>query len=463
MPTYEVMRKEHLADLETPISVFLKLCPEARDSFLLESVETKDITGRYSIVAFDPLFGCELHLDRLVSWNGSGKHASEPAAFFELLKNHLRNPTVQPLPGCPAVGSLMGFIGYDAVGLIEKLPTPKPSDLPIARLVFPSRFVVFDHVRRSMDLIAVAQTRDECSSKIQDMEAALRQPLQVRPRSSRFSFVSPPKDRFCTSVEKAKEYIRAGDIFQVVLADAFHGETDLDPFEVYRRLRMTSPSPYMFYLNFGDYRLMGASPETLVRVENGMVTVRPIAGTRGRSASVKRDRELEQELMESDKEGAEHLMLVDLARNDVGRVATYGSVNVDPFRTVERYSHVMHIVSQVQGELREGLDPVDAFMAAFPAGTVSGAPKVRAMEIIHELETEARGPYAGAVGYFGPPAVMDTCIAIRSILFRGNRFEIRVGAGIVADSIPEMEFKEITNKAAQSVRALEAAASEGTK
>jgi anthranilate synthase component 1 len=269
---------------------------------------------------------------------------------------------------------------------------------------------------------------------------------------------APPRERFCRAVEKSQEYIKAGDIFQVVLSDAFEGETGIDPFEVYRRLRVLSPSPYMFYLNFDRCQLIGSSPETLVKVADRLVTVRPIAGTRGRSNDFHRDRELEAEMMSSEKELAEHVMLVDLGRNDVGRVCKYGTVRVEPFMSVERYSHVMHIVSQVRGELREDADAVDAFMAGFPAGTVSGAPKIRAMEIIDELEGVSRGPYGGAVGYFGPDGNLDTCIAIRTVLFEGTRFTIRVGAGIVADSDPQMEYKEIQNKAAQSINALRTAA-----
>ena len=243
-----------------------------------------------------------------------------------------------------------------------------------------------------------------------------------------------------------------------MLSDSFHGETDVEPVSVYRRLRVRSPSPYMFFLDFGKFQMVGSSPETLVKVQDRTVIINPIAGTRGRSADPKRDGELEKELLGSEKERAEHVMLVDLARNDAGRVCEYGTVLVDPFMKIERYSHVMHIVSQVQGRLRPDKDAVDAFMAAFPAGTVSGAPKVRAMEIIDELESSARGPYGGAVGYFGPGNVMDTCITIRTVLFKEDRFWARVGAGIVADSIPEMEYKEIENKAAQSLLALKAAA-----
>jgi anthranilate synthase component 1 len=460
MSKLKIVTRRRLADTETPVSAYLKLCSGKPDSFLLESVETHGVSGRYSIVAYDPIYGIELDHDQGRTWNGESGKNFKPHEFFNSIRDLLENCQCETLPGLPAIGSFMGFVGYDAVRLIERLPTQRRSDLPVARLVFPSRFVVFDHLRRSKMLIAIDSDEVTCSKKLDEIDAAMRSQLCLEPHTSLIDVTSPSKDRFCEAVTTAKEYIRAGDIFQVVLSDNFTGSTDLNPFEVYRCLRVINPSPYMFYLNLGSYQLLGASPETLVKVRDGRVTVMPIAGTRGRSDDPVRDRELEAELMESEKERAEHLMLVDLARNDVGRVSEYGTVGVEPFMTVQRYSHVMHIVSQVQGTLRPGTDAIDAFIGAFPAGTVSGAPKVRAMEIIDELETESRGPYAGAVGYFGPNGIMDTCIAIRTVLFQGDQFTIRVGAGIVADSIPEMEYKEISNKAAQSIAALEAAAKE---
>jgi len=458
MSALRVLGREKLADTDTPVSAYIKLCGGRPDSFLLESVETKDVTGRYSIVAFDPLFEMELGPDEVISrdWEGATAHAA--GSFFHVLRSSLKRLEIDPLPELPPVGSLMGFVGYDAVRLIERLPSSYPSTLPIARLVFPSRFVVFDHKRRAMILLAIDSDDTGCNRKIEEMEQILRRPLSLESKRTKITVVPPSDDAFFEAVKKGREYIREGEIFQVVLSDSFEGETDLNPFEVYRRLRVRSPSPYMFFLDFGGYQLLGSSPETLVKVDRGTVTVRPIAGTRGRSSDPNKDRELERELIGSEKECAEHVMLVDLGRNDVSRVCHHGSVFVEPYMVVERYSHVMHIVSQVQGLLREDRDAVDALMAGFPAGTVSGAPKVRAMEIIDELESSARGPYAGAVGYFGPNGVMDTCIAIRTILFQGDRYSVRVGAGIVADSVPEMEYKEIQNKAAQSILALHAAA-----
>jgi anthranilate synthase component 1 len=461
MPALRVVSREKLADTETPVSAYIKLCRGRSDSFLLESVETKDVTGRYSIGAFDPISGMELGPNGVVSWDDKGETTSAPENFFQLIKDNLKRLEFGSHPKLPSVGSHMGFVGYDAVRLIERLPALRPVKLPIARLVFPSRFVVFDHMRRAMILLSLDSDEADCIGKIEEMEQTLRQPLLLRSQPGRVTVVPPRREPFFEIVKKGQDYIRAGDVYQVVLSDSFEGETDLNPLEVYRRLRVRSASPYMFFLNFGEYQLLGSSPETLVKVDQGRVTVRPIAGTRGRSDDPRRDRELERELIESEKERAEHIMLVDLARNDVGRVSRYGSVSVEPYMVVERYSHVMHIVSQVQGRLREEMDAVDAFIAGFPAGTVSGAPKVRAMEIIDELESSSRGPYAGAVGYFGPNGIMDTCIAIRTILFQGDQFTVRVGAGIVADSIAEMEYEEIQKKAAQSIFALQAAA-EGT-
>ncbi|MBM4325945.1 MAG: anthranilate synthase component I family protein [Deltaproteobacteria bacterium] len=458
MAALRVVSRERLADMETPVSAYLKLCRERPDSFLLESVETKDITGRYSIVACDPISGLQLEQDKLLWWDQDQSKELPASEFFDLIRSHAKNFVCEPFSQMPAVGSLMGFVGYDAVRLIERLPAARPLSLPVARLVFPSRFVVFDHRRKVLILLAIDADESACAHKVDDMEQALKQPLLLSARPGKIAVEAPPRERFYEAVKTGQEYIKAGDIFQVVLSDDFGGETDLDPFEVYRRLRVRSPSPYMFFLDFGEYKLIGSSPETLVKVDRGIVTVRPIAGTRGRSDDPRRDKELEKEMMTSEKELAEHIMLVDLGRNDVGRVSQYGTVTVDPYMSVERYSHVMHVVSQVQGVLREDADAVDAFIAGFPAGTVSGAPKVRAMEIIDELEQVGRGPYAGAVGYFGPNGRMDTCIAIRTVLFQGDRFTVRVGAGIVADSVPEMEYKEIQNKAAQSLFALQAAA-----
>ncbi|ETR71998.1 MAG: Anthranilate synthase component 1, partial [Candidatus Magnetoglobus multicellularis str. Araruama] len=378
--------------------------------------------------------------------------------FFDLIRIHLKRLQCDKTLLLPTLGSLMGFVGFDAVRLIENLPSRHHNKMPIARLVFPSRYIIFDHIRRMMTLLALDNDKSICGEKLDEMEKKLQAPLILPSESSAIHISHPTKERYCEAVSKAKTYIRAGDIFQVVLSDQFKGNLDLHPFEVYRRLRLRSPSPYMFFLDFGDYHLVGSSPETLVKVNNRKAFIMAIAGTRGRSDNAEKDRALEKELLSCEKETAEHIMLVDLARNDISRVAQYGSVSVDPYMSVGRYSHVMHIVSQVEGVLQDKMDAIDALKAGFPAGTVSGAPKVRAMEIIDALENAPRGPYAGAVGYFGPNDVMDMCIAIRTILFQKNEFTVQVGAGIVADSVPENEYKELQNKAGQSIAALEKAA-----
>ena len=460
--TLKAIVEERLADTETPVSAYHKLCRLEADSFLLESVEPHESVGRYSIVAFDPLFSLELGTDTVTASDGEGVSVQPAESFFQLIKEGLARLKLEDQPSLPSVGSLMGYIGYDAVRLVEKLAPAQPSGLPVARLVFPSRFVVFDNKRRVMSLVGIDRDEAAARQKIESTAARLNEPFDLKMTGGGLSITPPSRDGYMDAVTRAKEYIRAGDIFQVVLADGFRGRIDADPFNVYRLLRVHSPSPYMFYLNFGRYQVAGASPETLVKVKDGTVFLRPIAGTRGRSDDPQMDLALEAELMESEKERAEHVMLVDLARNDAGRVAKYGTISVAPYMTVERYSHVMHIVSQVQGELKDDAHAVDAFVAGFPAGTVSGAPKVRAMEIIDELEAGPRGLYSGAVGYFGPGNGTDTCIGIRMIIFEGDRFSIPVGAGIVADSDPEMEYQEIGHKAAQSIAALKRLAGEET-
>ncbi len=453
-----LMQKNLLADTETPVSAYMKLCGNSRDTFLFESGEKNDVLGRHSIVAWDPICSVTLEADGVEVDEAGDISRYSREDFFPQIRKVLARMSCQPESVLPLVGSFVGYLGWDTVRLIERLPGEFGNTTAAARLCYPSRFLVFDHIRRVMSLVVIAATETDARKKMEDAEKRLRQALPTEVSTGSFKITPPPRDRYIESVKRAREYILDGDIFQVVLSDRFSGQTDLDPLSVYRWLRVASPSPYMFYMNLGDHTLVGASPETLVKVENGVVGIRPIAGTRGRSADPMRDRELEQELMASEKERAEHLMLVDLARNDVGRVSKVGSVSLDPFMNVERYSHVMHIVSQVNGKLRDNVDAIDALCAGFPAGTLSGAPKVRAMEIIHELESRSRGPYGGGVGWIGAGSRLDTCIAIRMIQFMGDEFNIQVGAGIVADSIPEMEYREIEQKAAQSLAALDAAA-----
>jgi anthranilate synthase component 1 len=455
MISFVARTKDILADMETPVSAFTKLCKGKRDSFLLESVDTSSPIGRYSIVGWAPVLELELSNERLTMRTPGGRRGLPARCFLDHVREVLGGLRIAGLPGLPCVGSLVGYVGYDAVRTIERLPPAKPLDLPVARLVLPSRYAIFDHMGGSLYLVEIETDKGTQPRGIEEMERALRTPLPNNgPGLQSVEMRYPPKERFLAAVSKAKHYIEEGEIFQVVISDVIEGRTTVDPFEIYRRLRVRSPSPYMFFLDYGRFHLVGASPETLVRVRDGSVMIRPIAGTRQRTGDIRRDSELESELLASEKERAEHLMLVDLARNDVGKVCHWGTVEVDPFMVVERFSHVMHIVSEVRGKLLDRADAVDAFAAAFPAGTVTGAPKIRAMEIIDELEIASRGPYGGAVGYFGPGDQLETCIAIRTVLFKGERFVIQAGAGIVADSDPEMEYGEILHKAAQSISAI---------
>ncbi|MFH0958895.1 MAG: anthranilate synthase component I family protein, partial [Pseudomonadota bacterium] len=414
--------------------------------------------GRYSIIAWDPLVSLTMSKKgtEVISFGTASLFPIND--FFANARDIMQKINCSNLPALPFVGALAGYIGYDAVRLIEELPKAIPAEPPTAQLCYPARFVIFDHLMRTMTICVIGEDDSECELKLADTQKRLEQSRISTFGGGKFSLSLPAQDRFVNSVVKAKERIVDGDIFQVVLSDQVTGEIDFDPFEVYRWMRVNSSSPYMFFLKFQDLKLAGASPETLVKLENGKTLIRPIAGTRGRSSDPAEDRALENELLESEKERAEHVMLVDLARNDVGRVSRYGSVHVDPFMTVERFSHVMHIVSQVTGDLLDGLDAWDVFRAGFPAGTVSGAPKIRAMEIIDDLEIEPRGPYGGAVGYWGPGLLMDTCIAIRMIRFRNNRFVLQAGAGIVADSSPIFEYEEIMRKAAHGIAAIKSAA-----
>ena len=452
------LSREMLDDTETPVSAFMKLCPNQEDSFLLESGEGDQSVGRYSVIAFTPLAVLDLNWQKSSLTIKGKEETLEPEEFFDLAQKASQMLQCKDLPDLPGVGSFTGYVSYEAVGLIEKLHPAKEHHLPLARLCFASSFVVFDHLCRKMTLVALAEDRNKAEAALDNIEARLKEPLPPMPRPQAQAQVERPSRRdFVEAVKKAKQEILAGEIFQVVLSAPFTMKAEMDPFSVYRWLRVKNPSPYMFFLNMGGFQLAGASPETLVKIEDGKVILRPIAGTRPRSQDPAEDHALEQELLASDKEKAEHVMLVDLARNDAGRLSEYGSISVSPYMTVERFSHVMHLVSQVNGRLDPKNTVWDAFKAAFPAGTVSGAPKVRAMEIIGELETTPRGPYAGAVGFFGPGKRMDTCIAIRMLQFEKDKVTLQAGAGIVADSDPEMEYQEINHKAAQGLAALLAA------
>jgi anthranilate synthase component 1 len=458
--------RELPADLETPVSVYLRL-REGGPSFLLESVEKGEHVGRYSFVGVEPAGVLTAREGRLfLRKNGSVEQLSSPggnplAAAREIL-SHYRPTTVEGLPRF--CGGMVGYLAYEAARFFDRVPlAPRPGlGLPDAVFLLTDSLVIFDHVKHRLLVVVNARVWDDPAlayeaaiDKIESLVSRLHRPLDI-PRATAVGVSCPNRSwtsnfeqaDFEGAVRSAKEYIAAGDIFQGVLSQRLSRRTAADPFTIYRALRMMNPSPYMFYLELpGDLRLIGSSPEMMVRLEGRRAEVRPIAGTRPRGANLAEDEALARELLADPKERAEHVMLVDLGRNDLGRVCRYGSVQVPERMTIERYSHVMHIVSSVDGELRPNLDAFDLLGATFPAGTVSGAPKVRAMEIIAELEGERRGPYAGAVGYFSYSGNMDTCIAIRTIVMQSDTVHVQVGAGIVADSDPTREYHETLNKA----------------
>ncbi len=481
------VHREVLADLETPISVFMKLCLDEPCAFLFESVEGGEKVARYSFLGCRPLLtlahkagvsrllrGEEAAEYRTVGMVTEGERGErmegDPLGH---LRQVLRRYAVYQPPGLPRfAGGLVGYVAYDAVRAYERLPPGPPDELHLPDSLFmaPELVVVFDHLKHKLLLVANTMPGGEPDVAYRRAQALLdraverlRGPVPLPPglpwtrsRPLEVRACQTPED-FTAAVERAKAYIRAGDAFQVVLSQRWETRVRSRPLDIYRALRMLNPSPYMFYLSFGDLKVIGASPELLVRVEDGVATTRPLAGTRPRGATEEEDRRLEAELLADEKERAEHVMLVDLGRNDLGRVCNYGTVQVHQLMHVERYSHVMHIVSDIRGQVAEEKDACDVLAACFPAGTLTGAPKVRAMEIIDELEPVRRGIYGGAVGYFSWSGAMDTCIAIRTLVMKGDRVFIQAGAGIVADSDPEAEYNESRNKARALIRALELA------
>ena len=447
---------EIMADLETPVSAYLKIA-RGNHSFLLESVEGGEHIARYSFIGTEP---------SLVLKAGD-KAPTDPLRLIEKEFSKFR---LTPTAGLPRFhGGMVGYLGYEVAGYFEKLPSPDhdPLGLPEFMLMLADTLLVFDHLTHKIKVVSHAHLDDdvdtaylEATHKIDSLVARLRQPIPseaspaiLPPQSPVSSNLSQAE--FESRVSQAKDYIYAGDVIQVVLSLRLAKPTSASPFAIYRALRSLNPSPYMYYLHLGDFHIIGASPELLVRVEDGMVSNHPIAGTRPRGKSAAQDSALEEELRNDEKECAEHIMLVDLGRNDIGRVSEPGTVEVTQLMDVERYSHVMHLVSHVQGRLRAGLSQFDALRAGFPAGTVSGAPKIRAMEIIAELEPDKRGPYAGAVGYFDFSGNLDTAIAIRTIVITNGIAYIQAGAGIVADSIPEREYQESLSKAQALLTAIE--------
>jgi len=470
--------REIAADLETPVSAFLKVA-RGDYSFLLESVRGGEKWGRYTFLGTEPALVVKARGKRFeLIRPGRAVEVRTADDPFEELRRQVQAFRAPQLPELPRFfGGAVGFLAYDIVRHFEpRIPATAHDDLGVPELymMFSDMVLVFDNVRQTLKIIAsvpvaeFASTRSAYASaqnKIDRVVERLRE-AAVPPRleaptpaaTADLSITSnETREGYMAMVDAAKEYIAAGDIIQVVPSQRLEAPHPAHPFNLYRSLRMINPSPYMFYLRLGDHTLVGASPETMVRVEGQQITLRPIAGTRRRGGSEAEDLALERELLADPKELAEHIMLVDLGRNDVGRVAKIGSVKVTELMTVERYSHVMHIVSNVVGELKDGMDAFDAFRATFPQGTVSGAPKIRAMEIIDELEPVRRGVYAGAVGYFSYTGNTDTAIALRTLLVKGNRVYIKAGGGVVADSDPAAEYEESCNKARAMIRALGAA------
>ena len=467
---------EIIADLDTPLTLFAKVADTHSHIFLFESMEGGEKWGRYSFIGFDPLVTFESRGDEVcVVRKRDGVQTEErsranPLHAIKALVEQLQAAEVEGLP--KFCGGAVGFLGYDMVRFMEDLPDNRPLlDMPDSAFMVPRIVLVHDSFRQTVTVVCWVEAGEgadgpalyaDAVRRIDEVVAILKAPVPTHARSTTGGTAGPhvftsnmDAARFHGMVERAREYIRAGDIIQVVLSQRFHTETDVDPTVLYRALRHINPSPYLFYLKLGDLVQIGSSPEILVRKEGQSIELRPIAGTRKRGRTPQEDRSLEEELLADPKERAEHLMLVDLGRNDVGRVAKSGTVEVRDLLVIERYSHVMHIVSGVHGELGDGRDQFDVLAACFPAGTVSGAPKIRAMQIIDELEPERRGPYAGSVGYFGFSGNMDFCITIRTFIMQGRNLWIQAGAGIVADSDPEKEFEETINKSMGLRRAVE--------
>jgi anthranilate synthase component 1 len=471
VPVYQ----ELLMDLETPLSFFKRL-ERDRYSFLLESVEGSERWARYSFLGTRPqrIFKARGREIEIIERGKSRKFTDQtPLKVLEELLKDCRPVPVAGVP--PFFGGALGYVSYDAVEQFHQVANDKsdPLGMPEIFFLFAQTLVAFDNLKHTIKIIDnvhveggknLRRAYDAAVKRIRQVISSLqKKPRGIEPRDvsqakgTRKFRSNLSQEGFQKAVSKAKDYIKAGDIIQVVLCQRLETETATDPFEIYRALRFVNPSPYMFYLELEDLRVIGSSPETMVRLTGKTIELRPIAGTRKRGATPEEERELETDLLEDPKERAEHVMLVDLGRNDVGRVAAIGSVEVNELMAIERYSHVIHIVSNVRGTLAADKTPFDLFVSAFPAGTVSGAPKIRAMQIISELEPQKRGLYAGAIGYFGYNGNLDTCIVIRTIVMKGKKVFITAGAGIVADSDPKLEYEETLNKARAMLKAVELA------
>ncbi len=475
----QVVATRLVADLETPVSAMLKLSRNARYSFLLESVEGGAVRGRYSIIGMNPDLIWKVQskvasLNRQALRDSDGPFettAQDPLSSLRTLLKESRIKLPEDAP--PMAAGVFGYLGYDMVRLMEDLPEPNPDTmgLPDGMMIRPTVMAIFDSVRDEVTVTAPVYPDKSVSARaayaragerISEVVDSLDRPIDMTMREADTPAIAAPVSNtdaaeYRAMVLKAKDYIAAGDIFQAVLSQRFETDFALPPFSLYRALRRVNPSPFLYYLNFDSFAVVGSSPEILVRVRDGKVSIRPIAGTRRRGATPTEDRALAEELLADPKERAEHLMLLDLGRNDVGRVAEIGSIKVTDQFILEYYSQVMHIVSNVEGKLDKKHDMIDALVAGFPAGTVSGAPKVRAMEIIDELEKSKRGIYGGCVGYFGADGEMDTCIVLRTAIVKDGKMYVQAGAGVVADSNPQSEHEECINKAKALFRAAEEA------
>jgi len=485
--------KEIVVDTDTPLSIFLKIYKPQNFNFLLESVEQKENIGRYSFLGSAPpiyIRGRENFMELYVKGCIRYKQTEDP---LDNVKEYMNNFYSIKYEGLPSFwGGLVGYVSYNLVSMYEPVPPEKPDYLEIPEIYFflVRDVIAFDNVKRTLKIISSAfitedkfkykgcdledeiifeslkNIYEETIKHIEEIEKELCKNIHIKTRVPIKDFKevnlndwhsNMKKGYFINMVNSAKQYIEEGDIIQVVLSQKFHKITEANPIDIYRAMRIINPSPYLFYLDFQELKLIGSSPEILVSVRDGKILTKPIAGTRPIGKTKEENEALKRDLLSDEKEKAEHLMLVDLARNDVGRVAKAGSVKVDKFMYVENYSHVMHIVSDVSGELREDLHPIDVLKSVFPVGTVSGAPKVRAMQIIEELEPERRGVYAGAVGYISFDGNLDTAIVIRTAIMKGKDIFVQAGAGIVADSIPEREYEETINKAKALIKAIEVA------
>jgi len=448
--------KEILADIETPVTVLQRFA-DRENAFLLESIEGGETWGRYSFVGVDPELLLEVD------------HSAGPTGGLEDLRHVYRDVRIAEIPGLPRFcGGVVGFLGYEAIGEFERMPTPRTDQgaAPCSRFLKADRLIVFDNIRHTVKIVmctrpgeaaSAAEAYSSAVSWVEETADTVAEPAHPgkAPCFPPVSFESNmAHDAYTGMVSKAKDYICAGDVIQVVLSQRFDARTEVPPLQVYRALRLLNPSPYMFFLKIGEQTLVGSSPEVMVRLTGSRVEVRPIAGTRPRGETVQKDAKLADELLKDEKEKAEHVMLVDLGRNDIGRVSEAGSVQVTEYMVIERYSHVMHMVSHVEGILRKEFDAYDVMRATFPAGTLSGAPKIRAMEIIHELEPEPRGVYGGAVGYISYSGNMDLAITIRTLEMRNGAVSVQAGAGIVYDSDPEREYEETCHKASGMQKAV---------